>query len=743
MYIQHAEVTSLFPTLDFDISILRNRASLEIYQEIGPIAGDAYVVSREEMPFEPARFDLAISSDIRVGVYLTSQVDWSGVRRVVSSLRENSGVGHVFIKPHPSQSLARIEQECPSVAVETRVPVDPHVAVVANSSVVIELLHRSVPVFQYYGMDSVPADYYGFSAQGVTEKLDLDDLRRPFWRSFAPEETWLSKFSRYDPWADPHAHEEEARLVVRLGEFFSAAEVRERQSLSNPERMNSRSQACVAQLLLKVAPNTVIDSLNDPERFLTDERNESYDDLYVGACESLFANRDPMAYDIFASTRQTGSVNSNFVYQTKRRDIELSGRSSNEQEIEGMRNYLLARQASNAEAWRGNVQFMMLLLRLGDHKRLSALISQTDDVRLAKMHINQRIALVKWLRQRPLSMSELGLNPADFYAGLSSFLRIKLRLMTSDEAMFHASPWTHEEMEDLFLASTGGGVQRDFETIFQPCYRKLRSQLQYMDVRWSSEERSRLLGRIEQAIEDQDPFSLVRLSDGEGYVFSDCAQFFTMDDARLRERHWWREELPSSLRTRLLPQMQEASARADVLGIPCVYRLWRDAGGKNDSLIGTVQGRGLAEVLTQVAAGNNRDQLYSEEKCNLPVFSDLKTMSRFAKMARKFVVVASVKEEEIRQLFPTVEDLDYILIPTHSRTVGNERYERLGATLPHVYEEIRDRVRCRVGPGTLVLVAAGVIGKIFVGDVRECGGVGLDIGSSLDEWIEAGIHSLH
>ena len=163
IYIQHAEVTALFPHLDFEIAILRNEASREIYEQAGPVPAGTFSISREKEPFRAAEFSRALLGQPLVGIYLTAQVEWSGVRRVLEMIAANSEVRGVFLKPHPGLSKQLVARECPGVSIEYDIPGIPHIAVVANSSVVVELLHRSIPVFQNYGMDSVPDDYYGFS----------------------------------------------------------------------------------------------------------------------------------------------------------------------------------------------------------------------------------------------------------------------------------------------------------------------------------------------------------------------------------------------------------------------------------------------------------------------------------------------------------------------------------------------------------------------------------------------------
>ena len=38
----------------------------------------------------------------------------------------------------------------------------------------------------------------------------------------------------------------------------------------------------------------------------------------------------------------------------------------------------------------------------------------------------------------------------------------------------------------------------------------------------------------------------------------------------------------------------------------------------------------------------------------------------------------------------------------------------------------------QVGPGQLVLVGGGLLGKIYVGEIQARGGVGIDVGSVID-----------
>ena len=184
IYIQHAEVTAAFPPLAFSLSILRNHASLKAYESVGPPSGSIHIVSRDDTPFAPQRFSEASSGHVEVGIYLTAQVVWAGVREALKKLQANSGVKSVFVKPHPSLPLQVLAAKLPGVIFKRDIPANPHIAVVANSSVVVELIHQGNIVFQYFGMDTVPRDYYGFSAQGIAPEVSAHDLENAFGKTF-------------------------------------------------------------------------------------------------------------------------------------------------------------------------------------------------------------------------------------------------------------------------------------------------------------------------------------------------------------------------------------------------------------------------------------------------------------------------------------------------------------------------------------------------------------------------------
>lgn len=733
IYIQHAEVTHAFPPLSFDISILRNHASLDTYRQIGPVEGSAYVISRDETPFEPQRFSAAKASKPSVGVYLTAQVVWQGVRDNVSRLNQNPNVRSVFVKPHPSMPRDTVLAELPGINIQRESVREPHVCVVANSSVVVELLHSGNIVFQNYDMDSVPADYYGFSEKGIAPEIDQERLASDFWSSFQPDGPWLEAYRRYDPWAVDDYQESERELVSRLQDLFPAA----------PIKPQAHSEGFCRDLVNR-APYTVIDYVNSRDRFAPKQwHNDTANLGFISAIKEIFNDRVTNSYESFGTTRRVAEVNSELVYWTKCRDIELTGRETSQREIDEMVEHVRRQPFDPATSWPDLIEFLVFLLRQGKEKEVLNLFGDLPAVPVKRLGINRRIGLMKWLRHNHEAQAALKLQPANLYSGLTAFQQLKLRILSVQGQDDVDHPWSHETIETDFARLTSPGLQAHFAEIFEPCYAYARSRMKFMDVRWSLSERQRFYELIGSLLEQKTPFSLIRLSDREAYMFADGTHHFTIEDIENCERHWWRLQLDQTQRARLTLEMRQAAEQADMLGIPSIYRLLRENDTKSRSLLSSLQGRGLSEVARVIASGEYAPSAFTEEKCNIPLFSRLEDVRALGRHATRVVLVASSNEQEARRLFASSQALIHITIPTHSRTLSNDKYAVTDKSLPEVYTSIRDEILNAVEPGDLVLVAAGIIGKIFVDDAKQAGGVALDIGTCLDDWLGAKIQALH
>jgi hypothetical protein len=86
--------------------------------------------------------------------------------------------------------------------------------------------------------------------------------------------------------------------------------------------------------------------------------------------------------------------------------------------------------------------------------------------------------------------------------------------------------------------------------------------------------------------------------------------------------------------------------------------------------------------------------------------------------------------------------VEYVQVPTHTKTQSNALFITSDAALPFQYEKINSEIAQMVVPGALVIVASGIIGKIFCQTVRDKGGVALDVGVMVDYWVGAKTRSV-
>lgn len=224
-YVQHAEVTDVFPPLDFDLSILRNRRSAEIYTSVGPVAGEMVVARRQWEHWLPVdtlrrrRERLARAAEVRVGLYPSRVFNADRLRSLVNALAASPGVTSVHVKPHPRAEEIDSALEGVDCEVISEVPDTPHVAICGTSSVVSELLAHGAIVFHDRMLDDLSADYYGFSQAGLVRLLPSGRCPDFFWKTAAtdPDHRW-NHLGRYLAQLDVPANrdlEESALASVR------------------------------------------------------------------------------------------------------------------------------------------------------------------------------------------------------------------------------------------------------------------------------------------------------------------------------------------------------------------------------------------------------------------------------------------------------------------------------------------------------------------------------------------------
>lgn len=307
--------------------------------------------------------------------------------------------------------------------------------------------------------------------------------------------------------------------------------------------------------------------------------------------------------------------------------------------------------------------------------------------------------------------------------GMSALDRLKV--LELDIAAGIQQPVKHADLVDRFLRAAPASFAEEFRRIIKPFYDQ--HDMQYMDARVRPEVAERLREFIRDRIASAAPLSMIRGGDGEAYAYANDAVFVSVDDAEVRERHWWGCQLQQSERAELQSRIRFAIESADIIGVPSVYRFIRDCHFATNSMASTVSMRGLATIVARIRP--KAGALIAEDRIHQVLFTrdSLLSISKLTK--GRVIAVSSLREDKLSEVFPGALSIP---IPTHYKLQTNDIFLSNDVPLPHVYDEVVETIRKTVGPGDLVLVAGGIIGKIFVHEACARGAVALDVGSMFD-----------
>ncbi len=186
IYLQHAAISHYFPPLQFDLSLLEGRDSLDKYLDIGEIKGKIELLG---MP----RFDNYVKyrSHYRkigkIGICTNLNDVLEDVIQFINKLRErmNGEVGFV-LRPHPSDDRAydqlNIETSNSSVVESFEFLKNVDMIIAGDSSIHLEAAMLNKPAIYYKFKGNTMDDYYGFEKKGITYRAkssaDVENILR-------------------------------------------------------------------------------------------------------------------------------------------------------------------------------------------------------------------------------------------------------------------------------------------------------------------------------------------------------------------------------------------------------------------------------------------------------------------------------------------------------------------------------------------------------------------------------------
>lgn len=760
VYIQHAEVTELFPPLAFSIAILRNEKSAEIYRNLGVNNTSIYVIARECTTFSAATFSAPVVPPVSVVLYLTAHIDEGGLRQTLAALQKNIEIGRICIKKHPGYTGSSLERIASVYGVDImgHFPNFAHIAISGNSSVAIELLHRGIRVFQAFNLDPVPRDYYGFAKEGLTKELALDDMSSPFWNTFQINTEWLKVLSQYDPTVFGNSTKEAQEMVQRLmprnktrlghlkhrcssalakaGRILGIIPERKRAISNKNDIIRKRLKTFVLALEHSADAGATVDQAIVRSLLPIED--------VIKAIEALLQDRHPAGAAAIRAYRER-EPEAPFQYWRRLMQLTWTMHRPDPGEIKRLcQQFEHVHTYSSADMVSRNKALLLSAVLLNndfDALRDHPYLFPTDY--LVTLSANKKISVLNLLKKYQAAWQ--GGEAVEHLSQLRKRLSAesdplqRLKLCAAGVPDFSLENFkdetVHRALEKSFLKLASPALQAELNSLVLPIYDALRPAMRFIDIRFSDAKREALLDDIQTALARRKPYGLVRLSEYEAYIFHKTGKYFGEKDAKWCERHWWGEELPRDVRENVLSYLHDSYFGADVVGIPSVMAFIRNYYSSTRSLLGTIQNRGLIEVLTAIGRATPPDALFTEDKINRHIFADPEFIRSLASKAERVVVVSSIRREHLRDSFPSGIRIDFLEVPTHFRTTNRAECVDGPKTLPYVFKAVAEDVRRLADNGVLVLVAAGVIGKGFIRDARLQGAVALDIGQDLEAWV--------
>lgn len=225
-----------------------------------------------------------------------------------------------------------------------------------------------------------------------------------------------------------------------------------------------------------------------------------------------------------------------------------------------------------------------------------------------------------------------------------------------------------------------------------------------------------LVARIENAIDKKERLSLIRLNHCEnrimGYGFT-----FDKKEAEITYDIQFGYSLSDEQTSHLSTMIKQAVKNANILGTPA----FRD--NSSDKLV-------VLENSTYIHL--NKLSLYCNQSfTSVNCHYDLGRSLRFKKSLEGCDALFAITCRDTSRLEKSLgRTVNRIIIPAENRFADSKTDGK--KHFPERFNEIECEISRSIKPGVVVLVGAGILGKIYCAMVKDAGGIAIDVGSLMD-----------
>ena len=244
--------------------------------------------------------------------------------------------------------------------------------------------------------------------------------------------------------------------------------------------------------------------------------------------------------------------------------------------------------------------------------------------------------------------------------------------------------------------------------------------------------------RILEAVSARRPFSLIRLGDGEGAFLrlgaGDEAAYPNLYDANRDNRMamWFGADFPWRKNGFFeeTHHLAEAVHNADIVAVPDLA--WLSNAYRIMSLSGVPS---LANIVRCFSGATTST---ANAFANASIAKELHLQGRYDeifRVAKRVSLISCLPDlPALLRAHFGLEEVTFIQIPGEqgSRKALGENVT-YGAHYPDVFNTLQSALR-KPWAGEVVLVAGGMLGKLYAATIKQNGGIALDIGSLADRW---------
>jgi len=240
--------------------------------------------------------------------------------------------------------------------------------------------------------------------------------------------------------------------------------------------------------------------------------------------------------------------------------------------------------------------------------------------------------------------------------------------------------------------------------------------------------REEAYAHIRKAIADRAPFSLIRLGDGEGRIMG-FPHF--VERARVADiwENWFGHRNAADEQVTWMQQaLKDVCRNADLLGIPKAEASIACEFGRVAALLprdGYVERTALL-CHAGIHLGLHRADLYR------PLFDGLPRIGIIGPRDLTATLPALYGVPEVEWL-PVPPEMTFSGLPEGEKAGLVRADAHLAQRFPALMEREIPALLAR-HPGLVVLVGAGILGKLYCRRVKDLGGVAVDVGSMMDVW---------